>query len=207
MPEIKEILNDLDLKVRKRYMGYEDEKPVSLLKWSSDKYEYLPECIKKKKQLVYKYEVYWVELGENLGSEESKLRPCVIIQNQKGNENAPTTIVAPITNAVIKLPVAVEFIRGESPEVTGTIDCGQLRVVSKGRIKSKITKLTSGEQKKVDKALLISLGMYDIKQKLDQKNDKIVQLNEIVTSLTNEKSQFIDEIESLKLQIAKLMEK
>lgn len=58
--------------------------------------------------MIYRGEVYWCYLGENIGNEESKKRPVVIIQNQKGNDNSPTTIVAPITNATINLPIAVQ---------------------------------------------------------------------------------------------------
>ncbi len=205
MPHIKTVLDSLDTKARTSYRGYEAEKPFSLLEWSSNKYDYLQKCIDKRNQLIFRDEIYWVELGENLGSEESKLRPCVIIQNQKGNENAPTTLIAPITNATIRLPIAVEFSRGDNSDVTGTIDCGQIRVVSKGRIRGKITRLSSSEKKKVNNALLKSLGLFDVKIKLDRSNQKIRELNlegqkkdSNINKLTKENEQLTQELEMLK---------
>ena len=51
---------------------------------------------------MQKYDVYYCDFGKNLGSEQSGLRPCVILQNDKGNKYSPTTIVAPITTAAKK---------------------------------------------------------------------------------------------------------
>lgn len=48
-----------------------------------------------------KFDVYYVELTGK-GSEQTGLRPCVIIQNNIGNSFAPTTIVVPITTKLKK---------------------------------------------------------------------------------------------------------
>lgn len=48
-------------------------------------------------------EIWTCELGQNIGSEENKIRPVIIIQNDTGNKNAPTTIIAPISNRPKKL--------------------------------------------------------------------------------------------------------
>ena len=42
-------------------------------------------------------DICYVDFGENVGSEQGGIRPAIIIQNDKGNEYAPTTIVASIT--------------------------------------------------------------------------------------------------------------
>ena len=34
-------------------------------------------------------DIYYVDLGCNMDSEQNGIRPCVIIQNNKGNKNAP----------------------------------------------------------------------------------------------------------------------
>lgn len=210
MPQIKAILNDLDSKSRLKYNGYDEDKSFSLLDWASKKYDYLNDCIAKKNQLIFRDEIYWVDLGENLGSEESKLRPCVIIQNQLGNVKAPTTLVAPITNAVIKLLVAVELKRGDMPEITGTIDCGQIRVISKGRIKGKISKLSTSEKKAINLALLKSLGLYEYKINYDKSQDTVRKLNlennkkdSLINELNKENEKLANEIEKLKVLINK----
>jgi len=40
-----------------------------------------------------------INLDPGIGPEQRKHRPCVVIQNDIGNKNAPTTIVAVITGA------------------------------------------------------------------------------------------------------------
>ena len=40
-----------------------------------------------------------VELDPTRGSEQRGTRPCLVVQNDIGNENAPTTIVVPFTTS------------------------------------------------------------------------------------------------------------
>ena len=47
--------------------------------------------------LTYKRgEIWWVDLQPVIGSETDKKRPCLILQNDIGNKNGATTIVAPL---------------------------------------------------------------------------------------------------------------
>lgn len=39
------------------------------------------------KRVVYRGQVYFCELGEGIGSEECKERPCIILQNNVGKES------------------------------------------------------------------------------------------------------------------------
>lgn len=48
--------------------------------------------------MVQRGEIYYVNLGSNLGSEQSGYRPVLIIQNDTGNKYSPTTIVATLTS-------------------------------------------------------------------------------------------------------------
>ena len=107
---------------------------------------------------MQKYDVYYCEFGTNLGSEQSGLRPCVILQNDKGNKYSPTTIVAPITSAMKKkLPTHYEL-RLES--VHGTILLEQLRTIDKSRLIKYCGSIEDWQlQKKIDKLVKISLGL------------------------------------------------
>jgi len=40
-----------------------------------------------------------VKLDLTRGSEQRGTRPCLVVQNDVGNENAPTTIVVPLTTS------------------------------------------------------------------------------------------------------------
>lgn len=48
-------------------------------------------------------DVYYCDLGEGKGSVQSKLRPVMIVQNNIGNENGPTTVVASISSVMKKM--------------------------------------------------------------------------------------------------------
>lgn len=169
---INEILN-LSNKI---YVNYSNDKGYKLLEWFIEKYKLLDKANKNNKMVIYKYEIYWCNFGENIGSEENKIRPCVIIQNQAGNKHSSTTIVAPITNSTIELPISVQIHRESNPDITGTIDLGQIRTVSKGRLLGKISKLTTKESKLVDIAILKSLGLYKILADNEKMREEIKQL-------------------------------
>ncbi len=48
-------------------------------------------------------EIYYCDLGPGDGSIQAKLRPVLIIQNNVGNENGPTTLVAAISSVIKKM--------------------------------------------------------------------------------------------------------
>lgn len=48
-------------------------------------------------------DIYYCDLGESEGSVQAKLRPVLIIQNNVGNENGPTTLVAAISSVIKKM--------------------------------------------------------------------------------------------------------
>lgn len=86
-------------------------------------------------------EIWTCQLGKNIGSEEEKIRPIIIVQNNTGNQKSPTTIIVPISNRPKKIAVHIELkksdydlVEGESEEITGTILCEQIRIISKARL-------------------------------------------------------------------------
>lgn len=86
-------------------------------------------------------EIWTCQLGKNIGSEENKVRPVIIIQNNTGNEKSPTTIIVPISNKPRKIAVHINLlesdyilVEGETENITGTILCEQIRVISKVRL-------------------------------------------------------------------------
>ena len=48
-------------------------------------------------------EIYYIDFGENMGSEENGIRPALVIQNDKGNKYSNTVIVASITTKIDKI--------------------------------------------------------------------------------------------------------
>ena len=47
---------------------------------------------------IHKGDIVFADLGETIGSEQSGIRPVIVIQNDVGNKFSPTVIVAPLTS-------------------------------------------------------------------------------------------------------------
>lgn len=109
-------------------------------------------------------DLYYAALDETyVGSEQTGVRPVVILQNNLGNEHSPTVIVAPITSKVSSksiIPTHV-YIKGCKNRLkqNSLILTEQIRAIDKKRLKYYIGALDAGELRTVDKALIISLGI------------------------------------------------
>lgn len=111
---------------------------------------------------VKKGEVYLVDLKDTYCNVQSGVRPCLIIQNNYGNDYSPTTIVVPITSKIKKtnMPVHVVVENGRSPHQSyEMILCESIITISKEQIKNYLRKFDDDVIKKVDEALAVSLGI------------------------------------------------
>ena len=109
-------------------------------------------------------DIFYAGLEENVvGSEQTGIRPVVILQNNIGNTYSPTVIIAPITSRVkvkAKLPTHI-FIKGDAKRLpkNSLILLEQIRVIDKERLRYYIGTLSSKEMQEVDKGIIISLGI------------------------------------------------
>ena len=86
----------------------------------------------------------------------------MVIQNDIGNEAAPTVIVAPLTTKSFTkhYPINVHVPRGVAGLTeNSTILLSQIRTVDKIRLDRKIGHLPPSYLKQVDQAICISLGL------------------------------------------------
>ena len=107
-------------------------------------------------------DVFWVDVNPVKGSEQAGRRPVVMIQNDVGNEAAPTVIVAPLTTKSFTkpYPINVHISRGVAGlKEDSTILLSQIRTVGKTRLDRKIGHLPPSYLKQVDQAICISLGL------------------------------------------------
>lgn len=107
-------------------------------------------------------DIYWVDWSPGRGSEQSGLRPAVIIQNDIGNKYSPNTIVASITTAVPKIfyPFLVPCTAKESGlPYPSTIDLASIMTISKNRIRDKCGQLSQSKMIEVEKAIKNSLDL------------------------------------------------
>ena len=110
-------------------------------------------------------DIFYADLGEGIGSEQSGYRPVVIIQNNIGNKYSPTVIVAAITSRIKhhRLPTHVNLngrqcgLHNES-----TIMLEQLRTLDKRRLLGYAGTVGKGKMREVNTALEISIGIKDL---------------------------------------------
>ena len=113
--------------------------------------------------MVQRGEIYYVNLGSNIGSEQSGCRPVLIIQNNTGNKYSPTTIVATLTSKKKKyLPTHV-FIKKDycnGLECNSIVELEQIRTIDKKRLENKVGRLSEEDLDKVLEAIKTSLALF-----------------------------------------------
>lgn len=113
---------------------------------------------------VKRGDIYLADLSDAKGSEQGKVRPVVVIQNNRGNKYSPTTIVACLSSKVNSkhhLPTHYLLPEGLGLKYKSMVMCEQIRVLGKSRLIKKITKLDKRHMMHIDRRIKISL---DLKQ-------------------------------------------
>ena len=104
-----------------------------------------------------------VDLEPVVGHEQGRVRPCIVVQNDVSNRFASTTIVVPLTDArniAHRSPVYVLAPRGDGGlKKDSLVLCDQIRTVDQQRFGRLFGVLSPETMAKVDRALLISLGL------------------------------------------------
>lgn len=108
-----------------------------------------------------RFEIWWVKLDPTEGSEASKTRPCLILQNDIGNQFSDVTIVVPFLE-----PRSYPFVVNVFPTKENGLDrkrglnFSQMRVVYYSRFGSKLGKLESSYTAKIEEAIAVELGIF-----------------------------------------------
>ncbi len=116
--------------------------------------------------LIHRGDIVIVELDPTQGSEQRGTRPCVVVQNDIGNETAPTTIVVPLTTSFNSdlYPFEVLISASECPLNEDSVAlCNQIRTISiDHRIVETIGSIPGERLEEVNLALQYSLGLIEI---------------------------------------------
>jgi mRNA interferase MazF len=106
-------------------------------------------------------EIWLVNLDPTVGREIRKTRPCVIIQNNLGNQYAPTTIIAPMTSTLYESPITVLIKSSKQNSLSNhsCINLAQIRCVDKRRLVQYIGSLESSDLQAVNDAIRKSLAV------------------------------------------------
>lgn len=114
--------------------------------------------------MIKRGEIYYADLSPVVGSEQGGIRPILIVQNDTGNKYSPTIIAAAITSKInkAKLPTHIELSANEYGLIKDSVILlEQIRTLDKKRLKERIGELSPITMRKVNTALLISLGVGD----------------------------------------------
>ena len=102
---------------------------------------------------VKRYDILLVDFGDNaIESEQSGIRPSVVIQNDIGNHFSPTTIVIPLTSQHKNLGQSTHTLirqgvnKGLTSDSVALAEC--MRQISKSRIIRYLGKITDAREKK-----------------------------------------------------------
>jgi mRNA interferase MazF len=106
-------------------------------------------------------EIYWVDWSPGRGSEQSGVRPALIIQNNIGNEFSPTTIVAACTTAEVKpYPFIIPVTSKESGLPKDCkINLSAILTIDKSCLGEKCGQLSEEKMSEVDAAIKRSLDI------------------------------------------------
>lgn len=102
---------------------------------------------------IKKYDILVVDFGDdNFEGEQAGIRPCVVVQNNKGNEFSCTTLVMPLTSQPKKLNQPTHFILYPTESNClrkQSVVLGEcLRQISKERIIKKVGRIIDSNDKK-----------------------------------------------------------
>ena len=112
--------------------------------------------------LIKRGDVFYVDLNPTRGSEQAGRRPVIVIQNNTGNEMAPTVIIAPLTTKKFlrEYPTNVHVKKGTADlKEDSIILLSQIRTIDKNRLRRKIGVISGELLNKVNEAIEISLGL------------------------------------------------
>ena len=104
-------------------------------------------------------DIFYANLDGTIGSEQSGIRPVIVVQNDVGNKYSPLT-----KKVRLKINQPTHFwinpfgnIRFDSIVLTE-----QIRVIDKSRLKEKIGVMNNKAMQEIDNKILIALGLKQI---------------------------------------------
>lgn len=106
-------------------------------------------------------DIWLANLDPVRGSEQGKIRPTLVIQNNLGNRYSPTIIIAPLTSGdKSRYDVNIEIKAPEGGLTNNSlILLNQIRTVDRSRFGRYWGTVSPETMDKVDEAIIISLGI------------------------------------------------
>lgn len=111
---------------------------LSFTDWTYSKQNYG----ERKQKSIFQWDIFYCDLGHNIGSEKNKTRPVIIVQRTIGFLDADTIMIAPITigenfEKLYKHEIVID--KTLRSRVKGKIDLSHIRSVDRSRLDEKFT--------------------------------------------------------------------
>ena len=117
-----------------------------------------------KTQTVKRFEIYLYDFGAMPGSVQNGIRPALIIQDDRFNENSPTTIVAAITSVIKKERLPSHIFLGQEFGLSkpSMVMLEQLRTVNQDELREYVGAISDPYLTKIiGRGIKKTLGMWD----------------------------------------------
>lgn len=105
-------------------------------------------------------DIFYANLGSTIGSEQSGIRPVLVVQNNIGNRFSPTIVIIPISSNIAKnnliTHVLLENTRLDKKSIALV---EQIRTLDKSRLLNKITTIDNKDLEKVKIAIKENLNI------------------------------------------------
>jgi mRNA interferase MazF len=106
--------------------------------------------------------MFYADMTNCVGSEQSGYRPVIVIQNDIGNKHSKTIIAAIITSRTVskaKMPTHCHIRAQQGLGRDSLVLLEQIRTIDKARLKEYIGTLDCEAMSRIDKALAVSVGL------------------------------------------------
>lgn len=114
---------------------------------------------------VHRGEIFFADLGETVGSEQNGVRPVLVIQNNMGNDNGPTTVVVGITSKLKKMHLPTHLYLGKRFGLSkeSVLLAEQIMTIDRSRIREYIGTLDDITMERAENAIEVSLGLKPLR--------------------------------------------
>lgn len=114
-----------------------------------------------KTRRIFRGDIFFANLGEPYGSEQSGVRPVAVVQNDMGNRHSTTLVVIPLTSVQKKtrLPTHIYVGKCFGLQIESMALVEQITTIDRCRLHDYIGHINYATMKRLEAAILISVGI------------------------------------------------